>query len=125
MKTLSRFISFLCFIFQPSFLDTMAENDDKVAPAPVHTGQDYSKVVQEKDVDVAFGLATELDHEHYQLTPEMDRKVRRKIDFILLPLMSITATLSFLDKVSNNYAWVRPGTDPKERLNGLLAMLPA
>lgn len=83
----------------------MAEDNDKVVvPAAVHTGEDYSKVVAEKDVDVAFGLATELDHEHYHLTPEMDRRVRRKIDFILLPLMSITATLSFLDKVSNNYA---------------------
>lgn len=59
--------------------------------------------VNDKEVDVAFGLAAELD-EGYVLTKEMDRRVLWKIDLVLLPLISITATISFLDKVSNNYA---------------------
>ncbi|EOO00115.1 putative mfs allantoate transporter protein [Phaeoacremonium minimum UCRPA7] len=53
--------------------------------------------------DIALNLAYELDA-GYEPSPEVERRVRRKIDFILLPLISCTATLSFLDKVSNNYA---------------------
>ncbi|OAA68524.1 Major facilitator superfamily domain, general substrate transporter [Niveomyces insectorum RCEF 264] len=53
--------------------------------------------------DIALRLAQELDA-GYELSPALERRVLRKIDFILLPLISCTATLSFLDKVSNNYA---------------------
>ena len=53
--------------------------------------------------DIALNLAYELDT-GYEPSPDVERRVRRKIDFILLPLISCTATLSFLDKVSNNYA---------------------
>ncbi|KAJ9132465.1 Major facilitator superfamily domain, general substrate transporter [Pleurostoma richardsiae] len=60
------------------------------------------KIVDKKG-DIALNLAYELDA-GYELSPEVERRVRRKIDFILLPLISCTATLSFLDKVSNNYA---------------------
>lgn len=55
------------------------------------------------DGDIALGLAQELDA-GYESSPAVERRVLRKIDFILLPLISCTATLSFLDKVSNNYA---------------------
>lgn len=53
--------------------------------------------------DIALGLANELDA-GYELSPALERRVLRKIDFILLPLISCTAVLSFLDKVSNNFA---------------------
>lgn len=62
-----------------------------------------NKTVAKEDGDIALGLAIELDA-GYTLSPEIERRVRRKIDYILLPLISCTATLSFLDKVSNNYA---------------------
>ncbi|RJE24484.1 Major Facilitator Superfamily [Aspergillus sclerotialis] len=53
--------------------------------------------------DIALRLATELDAD-CEMRPELERRMRRKADFILLPLVSCTATLSFLDKVSNNFA---------------------
>jgi hypothetical protein len=61
------------------------------------------KTVASKNGDIALNLASELDA-GYAPSPEVECQVRRKIDFILLPLISCTATLSFLDKVSNNYA---------------------
>lgn len=53
--------------------------------------------------DIALHLATELDADG-EVSPALERRVRCKADFILLPLVSCTATLSFLDKVSNNFA---------------------
>lgn len=53
--------------------------------------------------DIALRFANELDAD-CAVSPALERRVRRKIDFILLPLISCTATLSFLDKVSNNFA---------------------
>ena len=54
--------------------------------------------------DIALTFAAELDDIGYEPSLEIVGRVRRKIDWILLPLISCTATLSFLDKVSNNYA---------------------
>lgn len=47
-----------------------------------------------------LGLATE----RVELTPEIDRKLVRKIDMFLLPLMSLLYCFQFLDKLSNSYA---------------------
>lgn len=74
---------------------------------------DHKTVPRIKNGDIALQLATELDADR-EVSPELERRVRRKADFILLPLVSCTATLSFLDKVSNkvsnnfanNVSWV-------------------
>ncbi|KAJ6022339.1 hypothetical protein N7499_002898 [Penicillium canescens] len=79
------------------------ENDD-IKSGPGCLALDDDMVASSiKNGDIALNLAAELDS-GYQASPEVERRVRRKIDFILLPLISCTATLSFLDKVSNNYA---------------------
>ncbi len=89
---------------------TMAQNDvEKVQSTGIDIGTvqsatiDDKAVASNKDGDIALNLASELDA-GYLPSPEVERRVRIKIDFILLPLISCTATLSFLDKVSNNYA---------------------
>lgn len=69
----------------------------------VQSTSDDKAVTRHKTGDIALDFATELDA-GYEASPEVERRVLRKIDFILLPLISCTATLSFLDKVSNNYA---------------------
>lgn len=69
----------------------------------VQSTADEKAVDRLKSGDIALDLACELDA-GYVASPEVERRVLRKIDFILLPLISCTATLSFLDKVSNNYA---------------------
>ena len=39
-------------------------------------------------------------------TPEQNKRIRRKIDMLLLPLFLITQTLQYLDKTALNYAKV-------------------
>lgn len=70
---------------------------------PVRVVSASDNATQRVARDIAADLVAELDA-GFEVTPEMKRRVLRKIDFILLPLISCTATLSFLDKVSNNYA---------------------
>ena len=49
------------------------------------------------DDDVALKLVK--DASHASLTPEQAKKVVRKIDFYLMPLLMITAGLQYLDKI--------------------------
>lgn len=79
--------------------DNQVERVDSVESTQI---EDKTAMV-DKNGDIALNLASELDA-GYELSPELEGRVRRKIDFILLPLITCTATLSFLDKVSNNYA---------------------
>lgn len=64
---------------------------------------DNKAVANAKHGDIALQLASELDAS-YEPSPAVEKRALRKIDFILLPIIACTATLSFLDKVSNNYA---------------------
>lgn len=82
----------------------MSATDGKNTIEPVSSARYDEKLLASIDNDEAvLGLALELDS-GFQASPQLQRRVRCKIDFILLPLISCTATLSFLDKVSNNYA---------------------
>ena len=83
----------------PKSSEIVADNDD--TQSVQHGVMD--KTVTAGHGDIALNLAYELDA-GYTPSPSVERRVRRKIDFILLPLISCTATHSFLDKVSNNYA---------------------
>lgn len=56
------------------------------------------------DVDEAMQFA--LDGEKVELDAETDRKLLRKIDFYLLPLICILYATQFMDKLSNSYAAV-------------------
>ena len=79
------------------------ERVDSIQVASVNTVNNKT-AAKSDDGDIAITLAAELDETCYEPSPEVLGRVRRKIDWILLPLISCTATLSFLDKVSNNYA---------------------
>lgn len=54
------------------------------------------------DVDDAMKLA--LESKDVTLTPEEDRKLVRKIDLCMFPLMSLLYAVQFMDKVSNSNA---------------------
>lgn len=84
------------------YQDTNTNEVEHVACFKSSQMEQDDKTIDKKG-DIALNLASELDA-GYELSPELERRVRRKIDFILLPLITCTATLSFLDKVSNNYA---------------------
>lgn len=89
--------------------DISKASETTKVPAAEHEDDGISPEVNLKtihrheDGDIALDFAAQLDA-GYEVLPEVERRVRHKIDFILLPLISCTATLSFLDKVSNNYA---------------------
>lgn len=66
-----------------------------------HTGKE---VTISGDVDEAMKYV--LDGEHMILDPEADRKLLRKIDFYVMPLICILYAIQFMDKLSNSYASV-------------------
>ena len=56
------------------------------------------------DVDEAMEYA--LDAKDVELTDKQEKKLLRKIDFFLLPLICILYCMQFTDKVSSSYAAV-------------------
>ena len=66
-----------------------------------HTGK---KVEITGDVDEAMKVV--LDGERVMLTPEEDRRLLRKIDLYLLPLICLLYATQFMDKLSNSWAAV-------------------
>ncbi|KAH3900822.1 allantoate permease family MFS transporter SCDLUD_002275 [Saccharomycodes ludwigii] len=60
------------------------------------------EVVVTGDVDDAMRLA--LEAEDLQVTPEEDRKLLRKIDLYMFPLMCLLYAIQFMDKVTNGTA---------------------
>ncbi|OJT11345.1 hypothetical protein TRAPUB_12145 [Trametes pubescens] len=67
-------------------------NDEKNAQVDVH-----HVAVADADVDTAAKLAAGLDHE---LTPEESERLRKKIDWHILPLMCILYWIQFMDKTT-------------------------
>lgn len=78
-------------------------------PSPSNVSSQKSEVhaLQLNEVDEAYKLY-ELLHgcEHVQATETQRRRVLRKIDFIMLPVMCIVYGLQFLDKTTLSYASV-------------------
>lgn len=81
--------------------DIESQNKDHVITTVMspHTG----KVVEiTGDVDEAMKFA--LDGEKVELDADTDRKLLRKIDLFLLPLICLLYATQFMDKLSNSYA---------------------
>ncbi|KAG7828612.1 hypothetical protein KL920_003108, partial [Ogataea angusta] len=55
-----------------------------------------------QDVDQGFGYALETDG--VVLDPEFEKKVVRKIDWYILPMMCILMSCQLMDKSTNSYA---------------------
>ncbi|KAI2624218.1 MFS general substrate transporter [Hypoxylon sp. NC1633] len=73
----------------------MEKNTDKVSSSSIREGR-------HQDVDAAYEFAKQ--HEVRPLTPEDNKRILRKIDRHLLPLMIITYTLNFMDKNALSYS---------------------
>ncbi|OSD00722.1 MFS general substrate transporter [Trametes coccinea BRFM310] len=72
--------------------DSFSDTDEKKVQVSVHVA-----VAADKDVDTAAQLAAGLDAE---LTPEESIRIRKKIDWHILPLMCILYWIQFMDKTT-------------------------
>lgn len=73
------------------------------SPAADLTSSTGTSLDTKKDMEGAAVVSYTSDsekHEVYTLTEEDSKRVLRKIDFLLMPLMSATVLLQFLDKTS-------------------------
>ncbi|CAM9010759.1 unnamed protein product [Wickerhamomyces anomalus] len=61
-------------------------------------------VSQKSEVDAAFEIA--LQAQDLEITDEINKKLLRKIDFYIQPIMWSIYTLQFMDKVTNGFAGV-------------------
>ncbi|RDW59225.1 MFS general substrate transporter-4 [Coleophoma crateriformis] len=79
---------------------------------------EHGEPIDEKVVDAAVDDAYlfVMQHGVGVLTEEQNRKLRRKIDNILMPLLIITYTLSFMDKQAMAYS-ANYGLDTDEHMN--------
>lgn len=82
--------------------DIESQNRNHVITSVISPGG--KKVDITGDVDEAMAFA--LDGEKVELDAETDRKLLRKIDMYLLPLICLLYATQFMDKLSNSYAAV-------------------
>lgn len=61
-----------------------------------------SKEFQERDLDKGFKYAKEI--ENLVVDPELEAKMVRKIDFLLLPIIGLLMSCQLMDKTTNSYA---------------------
>lgn len=61
-------------------------------------------VVISKDLDEAMEFAK--NHEHIEVAPREDRRVKRKLDMIVMPLFSFLYMIQFMDKTCISFAAV-------------------
>ena len=59
-------------------------------------------VIKANDVDMAMEFVK--DHEHLEMDPEYEKKVLRKIDWWIIPLISALMSCQLMDKTTNSYA---------------------
>ncbi|PWZ02040.1 MFS general substrate transporter [Testicularia cyperi] len=84
----------------PSFEDEKVSQHDDAAKAQAYVGHVTSKAY----VGDENAKAQALSADAASVTDEELKRVLRKIDIVLMPLMSVAVLLQFLDKTSLNYA---------------------
>ncbi|GAA5919749.1 hypothetical protein JCM6882_008936 [Rhodosporidiobolus microsporus] len=70
------------------------------APAPAH------ETIKEEDEDNVGQSEYLKSQQQDEITPEQNKTILRRIDWLLLPLFLLTQTLQYLDKTALNYAKV-------------------
>lgn len=80
------------------------KNTEVVSVEEVGTAVSKVRSLSEQDADVAMKYADVLDN--FEADPKAEKKLCRKIDWLLLPAMMILASLQLIDKSANNYGSV-------------------
>lgn len=73
---------------------------------PGHDTSSHSKwkVSRSGDGDVAMSLFNSPDELHEPISPEEDARVKRKIDFMILPYLAVCYAFFYIDKTTLSYA---------------------
>jgi hypothetical protein len=102
----------------------MSAYDDKVAVPDLETGDSQSQHVGDKlgvspDADKAAGFL--LNTEGYEaLTAEAEKRLKRKIDWFMVPMVEISVVFAYLLLLSSySYSWL-PLWEPSTRLLSVL-----
>lgn len=72
-------------------------------PPTIHKFK-FSSKAKEGDGDVALQLFANADDLNEPIDPEEERKLVRKIDFIILPLIAVNYAFFYIDKTTLSYA---------------------
>jgi hypothetical protein len=64
----------------------------------------FSSKSQKQDGDVALKLFTNADDLHNPIEPAEERKLIRKVDMLILPLIAVNYAFFYIDKTTLSYA---------------------
>ncbi|KAL2436813.1 putative transporter [Exophiala dermatitidis] len=73
-------------------------------PATGHHEFKFSSKIRSHDGDVALRLFHDPDELHEPIDPEEERKLIRKIDMLILPLIAVNYAFFYIDKTTLSYA---------------------
>ncbi|KAI1169688.1 putative MFS allantoate transporter [Nemania sp. FL0916] len=86
--------------------DSMTKLDDDGAPTAVHhdSASSPQSGLAARDVDVAMALFDSPEQLHEPIDPVEERKLVRKIDFMILPYLAVCYAFFYIDKTTLSYA---------------------
>lgn len=87
-------------VYEEKLQARLSSRPEKVAATDVIDIQPGQ--IEYENVDKAFNFALEVDDE--PIDPVAEKKLVRKIDFTIFPVMCLVYCIQFLDKTSNSYA---------------------
>lgn len=76
---------------------------EKVQPHPTSSKSKW-KVSRSGDGDVAMSLFGSPDELHEPISPEEDARVKRKVDWMILPYLAVCYVFFYVDKTTLSYA---------------------
>ena len=72
-------------------------------PPTTHKFQ-FSSKTKKHDGDVALALFASAEDMHIAIEPEEEKKLIRKVDFLILPLIAVNYAFFYIDKTTLSYA---------------------
>ncbi|KAF2168408.1 hypothetical protein M409DRAFT_65412 [Zasmidium cellare ATCC 36951] len=84
--------------------DTPKEKDIAASTSPALSDVEIGEIKDVKNADAALDFLRHEEGSVREMTPEDERKLRRKIDWMIVPLMWCCYCLQYLDKTLINYA---------------------
>lgn len=83
-------------------LDIDSKEPELIGSRELNSSSSLAQKEQLKDPDQAYNFLTQVNASH-DATSSVDlRKLRRKIDWYIVPIMFLCYTMQFIDKVSLN-----------------------
>jgi hypothetical protein len=104
----------------PPWVGSPSEEDGDAAPVQAsHLENVQGALRSAHDVDVAMALFDHPDQIHEPRDPEEERRLVRKIDFMILPYLAVCYAFFYIDKTTLSYAGTSfnsPKREPSQQL---------